>query len=111
MLGTVPKDRICVTSRANLGFHAAWNLAPGGRTVYSPEGTRLLWEIYPTQIRNWITRKGGLKRNMIYLRGQELASMYETCPSSTRYAGNGRSTASRTRNGDGTLFAATRKPK
>ena len=58
-----------------------------------------------------ITRKGGLKRNMIYLRGQELASMYETCPSSTRYAGNGRSTASRTRNGDGTLFAATRKPK
>jgi hypothetical protein len=99
-----------VTSRANLGFHAAWNLAPGGRSVYSEEGTRLLWEIYPTQVRNWIKRKGGLKPQMIYLRGKELASMYETCPSTTRYAGNGRSNASRTRSADGTLFAATRKP-
>src|SRR5258708_14083742 len=24
VLGTVPHDRICVTSRARLGFHAAW---------------------------------------------------------------------------------------
>jgi hypothetical protein len=110
VLGTVPRERICVTSRANLGFHAAWNLAPGGRAVYSEEGTRLLWEIYPTQIRSWLNRKGGLKREMIYLRGKELASMYETCPSSTRYAGNGRSNASRTRSADGALFAATRKP-
>jgi hypothetical protein len=110
VLGTVPRERICVTSRANLGFHAAWNLAPGGRAVYSEEGTRLLWEIYPTQIRSWLNRKGGLKREMIYLRGKELASMYETCPSSARYASNGRSNASRTRSADGALFAATRKP-
>ena len=110
VLGTVPKDRICVTSRANLGFHAAWNLAPGGRTVYSEEGTRLLWEIYPTQIRNWIRRKGGLKPQMIYLRGKELASMYDTCPSNTRYAGNGRSNVDRTPSADGALFAGTRKP-
>ena len=109
-VGTVPRDRICVTSRANLGFHAAWNLAPGGRSVYSEEGTRLLWEIYPTQIRNWIRGKGGLKREMVFLRGKELAAMYETCPSNTRYAGNGRSNASRTRSADGALFAATRKP-
>jgi hypothetical protein len=109
VLGTVPKDRICVTSRANLGFHAAWNLAPGGRTVYSAEGTRLLWEIYPTQIRNWIKRKGGLKRQMIYLRGQELASMYATCDSPTQVAGS-RSNAGRARSADGTLFAGARKP-
>src|SRR5882757_3900391 len=24
VLGVVPRDRICVTSRARLGFHAAW---------------------------------------------------------------------------------------
>ncbi|HET7680442.1 MAG TPA: hypothetical protein VFK79_09950 [Xanthobacteraceae bacterium] len=109
VLGTVPKDRICVTSRANLGFHAAWNLAPGGRTVYSAEGTRLLWEIYPTQIRNWINRHGGLKRQMIYLRGKELASMYATCDSPTQVAGSG-SNVGRTRSADGTLFARARKP-
>src|SRR5690349_20949452 len=47
VLGTVPKERICVTSRANLGFHAAWNLASNGRQVFSNEGTQLLWESYP----------------------------------------------------------------
>ena len=109
VLGTVPRDRICVTSRANLGFHAAWNMAPGGRSVYSAEGTRLLWEIYPANIRNWIRRKGGLSPRMIYLRGKELSSMYATCPSSTRYAGGTRSNASRSRSGDSALFAAKRK--
>jgi len=31
VLGSVPHDRICVTSRANLGFHAAWDLGSNGR--------------------------------------------------------------------------------
>ena len=25
LLGVIPRDRICVTARAQLGFHAAWN--------------------------------------------------------------------------------------
>jgi hypothetical protein len=111
VLGTVPKDRICVTSRANLGFHAAWNMAPSGRTVYSEEGTRLLWEMYPTQVRNWINRKGGLTPRMIYLRGKELASMYAPCPQTAQYAGETRSTAGGTQGGEGALFAAKRKHK
>ena len=86
MLGTVPKNRICVTSRANLGFHAAWDVAEGGRAVYSDEGTRLLWEVYPSHIRNWIKRKGGLTPRMIFLKGKELAAMYPVCPSGARYA-------------------------
>jgi hypothetical protein len=111
VLGTVPKDRICVTSRANLGFHAAWNMAPGGRAVYSEEGTRLLWEVYPSQIRSWIRSRGGLTRNMIFLRGKELASMYATCPESARYASaETRRAPSRTRSSEGALFAAKRKP-
>lgn len=106
VLGTVPADRICVTERANLGFHAAWNLAPGGRAVYSPEGTRLLWELYPNKIRAWIKRKGGLTPRMIYLRGRELASMYAPCGRPERFASAGRTTAGRTASG-GSLFAAT----
>lgn len=111
VLGTVPKDRICVTSRANLGFHAAWDMAPGGRSVYSEEGTRLLWEIYPSNIRSWIKRKGGLTPRMIYLRGKELASMYATCPSSTQVvAGGARTPTAKPERSGGTLFAATQKP-
>lgn len=110
VLGTVPKDRICVTSRANLGFHAAWDLAPGGRTVYSEEGTRLLWEIYPSNIRSWIKHKGGLTPRMIFLRGKELAAMYATCPPSMEYAGGGRTASAKPARDNGTLFAATQKP-
>ncbi len=79
VLGTVPRDRICVTPRANFGFHAAWNFAPGGSTVISREGTRLLWEVYPARVRQWITRHGGLTPRMIFLRGRELSAMYPTC--------------------------------
>lgn len=86
VLGTVPKDRICVTSRANLGFHAAWNPTANGHAAYSDEGTRLLWEVYPAHIRNWIKRKGGLTPRMIFLKGKELAAMYPACPSAERYA-------------------------
>jgi hypothetical protein len=109
VLGTVPKDRICVTSRANLGFHAAWNMAPGGRAVYSEEGTRLLWDVYPTQVRSWIRSKGGLTPRMIFLRGKELTSMYAACPQGER-ATETASNVGRTRSAGGTLFAAKRKP-
>ncbi len=106
VLGTIPRDRICVTERANLGFHAAWNMAPGGGSVYSPEGTRLLWEIYPSRVRQWIARKGGLTPKMIFLRGRELTSMYASCSGSERFAGTGRTATTRTVGG-GSLFAAT----
>jgi hypothetical protein len=113
VLGTVPKDRICVTPRANLGFHAAWNPSSNGRPVYSSEGTRLLWDIYPGNIRSWIKRKGGLTAKMIFLRGKELAAMYQTCPGSEQpqvTTASARSTGARTaRAGSSrTLYAATR---
>src|SRR6266478_5457933 len=33
VLGAVPHDRICVTSHANLGFHAAWDFGTNGRAI------------------------------------------------------------------------------
>jgi hypothetical protein len=79
VLGAVPRDRICVTPRAALGFHAAWDRGAGGRPVTNPEATRMLYEMYPASIRRWISRRGGLKPRMIFLRGRELASMYRPC--------------------------------
>jgi hypothetical protein len=79
VLGVIPRDRICVTPRARLGFHAAWRLNEAGRQVTSPDGTELLMSAYPQPVRDWIARRGGLSPRLMYLAGNELASMYPAC--------------------------------
>lgn len=79
VLAVVPPERICITPRATLGFHAAWLPDENGRPVISRGGTRVLWRFYPARIRHWINRHGGLTGRTIYLRGRELASMYHAC--------------------------------
>jgi hypothetical protein len=79
VLGVIPRDRLCVTSRARLGFHSAWRLNEAGRQVRSQDGTELLMSAYPQQIRDWIARRGGLSPHLVYLAGNELASMYPAC--------------------------------
>jgi hypothetical protein len=79
VLGIVPRDRICITRRATLGFHAAWLPGPEGRPVHSAAGTQALWEYYPPHVRRWISSRGGLQSKMIFLRGSELTAMYPEC--------------------------------
>jgi hypothetical protein len=81
LLGIIPKERICVTQRARLGFHAAWMPDENGRPITSPRATEVLWEIYPRNVRRWISKRGGLSRKMIYLGGRELTTMYAACSS------------------------------
>jgi hypothetical protein len=52
VLGVIPRDRLCVTPRARLGFHAAWRLNEAGRQVTSPDGTELLMSAYPQPVRD-----------------------------------------------------------
>jgi hypothetical protein len=86
LLGVVPRDRICATPRARLGFHAAWMPDESGRPVTSPLGTQALWNIYPPHVRRLINRHGGLSRKMIYVQGRELAQIVPTCGTPTRSA-------------------------
>jgi hypothetical protein len=79
VLSELPHEKICVTSRATLGFHAAWNLGPNGRTFTDPEATLMLYSAYPTPVRRWIARKGGLKPHVMFLRGKPLQAMYRSC--------------------------------
>jgi hypothetical protein len=79
VLGAVPHDKICVTSNANLGFHAAWDFGANGRAVTNPEATQMLYSMYPSQVRRWIAHRGGLTPRMIFLRGRQLAGMYKPC--------------------------------
>jgi hypothetical protein len=79
VLGAIPHDKICVTSHANLGFHAAWDFGANGRAITNPEATQMLYSMYPSQVRRWINQRGGLTPRMIFLRGRELQTMYRPC--------------------------------
>jgi len=79
VLGVIPRDRICMTRRARLGFHAAWHPGANGEQVTSYGGTQVLMRNYPQHVRSWISSRGGLSGRMMYLQGRELAQMYPTC--------------------------------
>jgi len=80
VLSTVPRERICVTRRAVLGFHAPrWLDKQGRQYAASRETTSTVASTYPADVRAWIDRHGGLKSQPIFLRGRELAAMYPRC--------------------------------
>jgi hypothetical protein len=79
VLSMVPHDRICVTRRAVLGFHAARSMGRHGRMYAEPEASALVLQTYPSGVRSWITQRGGLTSHLLLLRGRELAAFYPTC--------------------------------
>jgi len=79
VLSMVPDDRICVTRRAVLGFHAARSIDQRGRLYAEPEASELVLEAYPTPVRGWIRRHGGLSSRLLLLRGRELKAIYPSC--------------------------------
>jgi hypothetical protein len=80
VLSTIPRNRICVTRRAVLGFHAPRWYYPGtGQTMRASEATRVVTASYPPAVRAWIKKRGGLTQKVIYLRGKELAALYRRC--------------------------------
>jgi hypothetical protein len=79
VLGAIPHDKICVTSHATLGFHAAWDFGANGRAITNPEATQMLYSMYPSPVRRWISARGGLTPHMIFLRGRELQALYRPC--------------------------------
>jgi hypothetical protein len=80
LTGVIPSDRICVTRRAVLGFHAASYYDDASRSlVPTREGSRVVMRLYPGPIRSWIERHGGLTPRLIQLRGRELAALYHSC--------------------------------
>lgn len=80
VLSTIPHNRICVTKRAVLGFHAPRIIdRRSGKTARAPEATRIVIDSYPPGVRAWIKKRGGLSQKLIYLRGRELQAMYRRC--------------------------------
>jgi hypothetical protein len=79
VLSMVPRDRICVTRRAVLGFHAARSMDRRGRLYAEPEASKLVLQAYPGPVRDWIVSRGGLTSRLLLLRGRELSAMYRPC--------------------------------
>ena len=79
VLSVVPDDRICVTRRAILGFHAARSIDQRGRMTAEPEASEVVLATYPAAVRGWIRSRGGLTSRLLLLRGRELAAIYPRC--------------------------------
>ncbi len=79
VLSTIPRQRICVTSRAVLGFHAPYLVDQSGRTFHSAKVTQTINAAYPASVRTWIKRNGGLSQKVILLKGRELNALYPRC--------------------------------
>lgn len=83
VLGIVPRNRICVTPRASLGFHTAYidKRWTGGLHVTSLSGTADLVSYYPSEVKAWINRQGGLTRTMKRMtNGADLWAVIDPCP-------------------------------
>ena len=79
VLSSVPRKRICVTSRAVLGFHAPYLVDNKGRKFRSREITQAVNAAYPANVRSWIKRNGGLNGKTILLKGRELNALVPRC--------------------------------
>ena len=79
VVSVVPNNRICVTRRAILGFHAARSMDRRGRMYAEPEASELVLEAYPAAVRSWIQHHGGLSSRLLLLRGRELTAIYPSC--------------------------------
>jgi hypothetical protein len=94
VVGMLPRDKVCATPRAVLGFHAAWRpTARGGRRASAP-ATRAMMDVYPANLRQWIDHRGGLTPRMIFLRGRELAAIVPICGTVAGAAANAAHTSS-----------------
>ena len=70
VLSEISRNRICVTSRAVLGFHAARLVDQDGREYDASDATRLMAASYPAAIRAWIERHGSYYETYILARSR-----------------------------------------
>jgi hypothetical protein len=83
VLGIVPRNKICVTPRASLGFHEAYTVQnyPFQTKIANAAGTADLMSYYPDPVQDWIARNGGLTPKMkVVKNGPDLWAMVLPCP-------------------------------
>lgn len=77
----VPKKNVCTTDIGLLAFHSATSTGTFGRE-HSSEGTRLMWNLYPIEVRTvlkdlgWDATDGSEHGDLIYV---PASKFYRTC--------------------------------
>lgn len=82
--GEIPPENVCVTPYAKLAFHAAFRQGPLGEREFSPEGTELIWRIYPEWVHEYLRKQGWQgpdkdQPTLIWLEAPELLNHYKAC--------------------------------
>ncbi len=86
VLNIMPRDRVCVTERARLGFHNA-AVRRGFDVEFSQPGTDMVYKAYPPAIKALLKEKGWdggeLKdwKNgaLVWLENDDMRQFYRTC--------------------------------
>jgi hypothetical protein len=69
VIGHLNREHICVTPEGRFGF----------RLADLPRVTATLWRSYPTDIKVWLVRNGGLTRQLIWMRAPEVYRFFRRC--------------------------------
>jgi hypothetical protein len=69
LLHHIPREKICVTPAARIGFHTASRFA----------GTDMMLDYYPADIRAYIFKRGGLSSAMMWMTAPEVYTYFRKC--------------------------------
>lgn len=78
VVAIIPRERLCATRNAVLGFHAA-EVDEYNARKSSVQASRALFKLYPASVQSWIARRGGLTSRMLLMRGRELDTVVRPC--------------------------------
>jgi len=76
VIGHLNREHICVTPEGSFGF----------RLADLPHGTAVVWRSYPTDIKVWLSRHGGLTHRLIWMRAPEVYRFFRRCEEEPRYS-------------------------
>ena len=68
-------QNVCVTEKAALGFHKVY----GSTKQMNDLGQQLMMREYPSKIKNWIKKNGGLTSNLKILEAPEIFQYFKKC--------------------------------
>jgi hypothetical protein len=82
IVGLLERGQVCVTPRARLGFHSAYELLHGARR-HDTEATRMYFTMLPAPMRAILNARGwdgaSERREMICVEGDELLAFFRAC--------------------------------
>jgi len=86
IVASLPKDRVCVTPRAELGVHLASDGdedAPQDHAMVLQYTEWAVKKYYPQAMQDWIKAHGGLQEDVKFIKGNDLLAIFNACKKST----------------------------